>query len=195
MVSEPQPLDAFGFPNYVIYRDGKVISNLTRGRRKGSSDVKSVDRTGCVLLQDSFNNYKRVSVKVLAFKVFVVPELLNRGFVPIYDGYYINQSGEVYSELRAGKLIWQPNKEYWSVSLHCKSYLVHRLVAQTFIPNPMNYPEVDHIDGNKSNNHVSNLRWVDRSTNMKNAYTNGALDDSLSKAFAARGKSFVHNRS
>lgn len=50
---------------------------------------------------------------------------------------------------------------------------VHRLVAQEFIPNSNNYKEVNHIDGNKLNNKVSNLEWCDRSENMKHAYKNG----------------------
>lgn len=37
---------------------------------------------------------------------------------------------------------------------------VHRIIAETFIPNPNNLPEVDHIDNNKENNDVSNLRWI-----------------------------------
>ena len=41
-----------------------------------------------------------------------------------------------------------------------KMYYAHRLVAEYFIPNPDNLPQVDHIDHNKLNNHVSNLRWV-----------------------------------
>lgn len=42
---------------------------------------------------------------------------------------------------------------------------VHRLVATAFVPNPLRKPEVHHMDGNKSNNHVSNLQWSDPYSN------------------------------
>ena len=47
-----------------------------------------------------------------------------------------------------------------------KPFSVHRLVAQAFLPNPDNLPEVNHIDENKENNHVKNLEWCDRKYNM-----------------------------
>lgn len=59
--------------------------------------------------------------------------------------------------------------EYLRVSLYknciSKQHLIHRLIAQTFIENPENLPEVNHIDEDKTNNCVSNLEWCDRKYN------------------------------
>ena len=63
------------------------------------------------------------------------------------------------------------NSGYMKVYSH-KPYLVHRLVAYAFIPNPHNYLQVNHKDGDKSNNMKDNLEWCDQSYNMHHAYDN-----------------------
>ena len=65
------------------------------------------------------------------------------------------------------------NCGYHQVFLNKKGLLVHRLVAQAFIENPDNLPDVNHIDGCKTNNHVENLEWVTRSENVLHAYELG----------------------
>lgn len=62
-----------------------------------------------------------------------------------------------------------------SLRIYPKKYFlsVHRLVAEAFIPNPNNYPVINHIDSNPSNNNVNNLEWCTQSHNVKYAYANG----------------------
>ena len=72
------------------------------------------------------------------------------------------------------------SKGYLGVRLYetkkiAKTLKIHRLVAEYFIPNNFNLPQVNHKDGNKNNNQVSNLEWCSNSYNMKHALDNSLI--------------------
>jgi len=82
--------------------------------------------------------------------------------------YYVTETGRVLS-LR-GSASWHEiaqynGKGYRRVRLRGKTFKVHRLVAEAFLPNPDKLPYVIHLDGDKNNNDVSNLQWSDKQTN------------------------------
>ena len=112
-----------------------------------------------------------------------------KGYEELYE---VSDTGEVRSvdrvlsvtnqkeRLFKGRILLQTmNKQvqYKQVSLWKEnkgtSYYVHRLVAEAFIPNPEGKPEVNHIDGNRQNNNISNLEWVTSGENSLHASKTG----------------------
>ncbi len=98
-----------------------------------------------------------------------------------YEGLYqISNCGRVRSLISNKIRKFSVNhKGYFQIMLYKdnvgKNYRVNRLVAEAFIGNPYNKEQVNHIDGDKKNNHVSNLEWVTGMENIKHAIDNGLI--------------------
>ena len=90
--------------------------------------------------------------------------------------YYVSNTGKVKKVYKNGKEKSVKGCDNGRGYLYFNHYAdgkvlhkyVHRVVAQTYVPNPDKKPEVDHIDGNKTNNHYKNLRWSTKSENGSN---------------------------
>ena len=102
-----------------------------------------------------------------------------------YEHYLVSNFGRLWS-LRRRRGLLKPqfrnsghaarkNPTKWYLYIHLTDYkkgidekfLVHRLVAKAFLPNPNNYPQIDHIDEDPQNNRVDNLRWCTQEQNLK----------------------------
>lgn len=113
-----------------------------------------------------------------------------------FSGYYLSTSGKVYTTIKKGcrdksdiskqtefrELSPRPTKTgYLRVYLRRDStgkredVYIHRLVAESFIPNPEDLPEVNHIDSDVNNNCIDNLEWISRKDNLKHAVECGNM--------------------
>lgn len=91
-----------------------------------------------------------------------------------FPDYYVSNLGNVYSakggKFKKLKPFLDSKGNYMNIRINNKTYLLHRLVAIAFIPNPDNLPEVNHKDKNKKNCNVTNLEWCTRKENLNDSY-------------------------
>lgn len=100
--------------------------------------------------------------------------------IPGYEGRYsATKEGRIYSHKNKRLLKnYRTKNGYLKVELHkdggSKAMLVHRLIALTYIPNPSNYPHINHLDSVRDNNLWTNLEWCTPSMNSMHAISKGS---------------------
>lgn len=113
-----------------------------------------------------------------------------------YSDYLVTVDGKIFS-LKSMRFLSQNNKTkagYPRVQMFnengFKWQTIHRLVAETYLPNPENKAQVNHMDGNKANNLLCNLEWATPSENQKHACDTGlrVVNEKMLKALSDGGK-------
>ena len=140
-------------------------------------------------------------------------EVSNTGQIRSFDRYVKYSNGQIH--LHKGRILspGKNTKGYLSVVLNCsgkrKTITVHILVAEAFIPNPDNLPEINHKNEDKINNRVENLEWCDRkynlnygtarirsrNTNIKNGYWTGLSREEYMKEYREKNREKIREQS
>ena len=125
------------------------------------------------------------------------PQLKNFFSCPIYSHIYVNKNGYVFNDLTNRFLnISQTGKRYQLIDIGGKSVPMHRVLAETFLDKPENPGRnklvVNHLDGIKGNNSLSNLEWTTYSGNNTHAYKTGLRADNHVILLKEVGKDEIH---
>lgn len=100
--------------------------------------------------------------------------MTRKGDFNTLDDYEITREGQVINKKTGRVLKPQPNdKGYGRVQIGRKFYFVHRLVAELYVTNPDGKPQVNHINGDKTDNRADNLEWVTNKENRSHAVKKG----------------------
>lgn len=132
---------------------------------------------------------ERIKLKPVGYKK-ICELVVETKAIPEFDGYVVSSDGTVFSKKHGTPLKPTDNgRGYKRVTLwrngKPKCVYVHRLVANAFIPNPNNLPQVNHKDENKSNNRADNLEWCTDKYNVNY----GTCRERISKTKKERGQS------
>ena len=132
-----------------------------------------------MMTKERYEEAKRAYAALMKCYPLTLEDLPDEEWLPINDSYFVSNFGRVKSFWHDKQKIMKPlfGSGYLRVNLRkngkYKTCLIHRLVALCFIPNPEGKPQVNHRDGHKFNNHVSNLEWCTHAENVQHAFTIG----------------------
>ena len=176
-----------------MHMSGCMIDRFYPGKLI-TPDYSAKSKFGSLNLYKGKKKFKSVAIYVLMCKCFgqeYTDTFFYGSYIPTclpnelwkdvvgYEGLYkVSNLGRVKKIFEDYEIVLKPFiHPYYTVTLSkhdkTRNIYVHRLVAEAFIPNPENKPEVNHIDGNKLNPNVENLEWVTKSENIKHAFRTG----------------------
>ena len=190
---KPFSLDLIGYDcRYILYPNGTVFNTK-------KNKLMSMYRHN-FFLRRLDGSYKTISLKTLyrqcynkEYCIDNIPNLPNEIWRNVVldtnddtSGYLVSNLGRVKSILKYNAIILKPttnNSGYLIVEIHGKPCRIHRLVALAFIPNnDKSKDTIDHIDGDKTNNNVTNLQWLSRLDNIKKEWNGRKLDKERKKS-------------
>ena len=158
--------DIPGYPDYKLTDDLKVYS-LKSGKFLSKNNAR-----GNVSLYR--NSKRKVFSNDMLYKILHPVDTTGFKPIPGLSGYFASRDGRIYSD--KWKRVLTPSLDsygYKVVSIFsgskkaCRNMKVHRLVAETFIPNPDGLETIDHLNNIRTDNRVENLEWVTASENVK----------------------------